>query len=209
MSPAAVTVPGPWDRRRATRSIGDTDKDRSACPFRIQHRRSANHTLRIVCPNGHLGFAPIKTGGFRIGCSCEPDLICADSGSCDVGPVPLGSATPSSPLQWQIGDLETILLASRHPGVPMIVGSAGDTGSNSRVDLFVGIIQDLAKKHRLALVRVGYFYSEVSKDALRPAHPWWRHDHGSRWKAAARSGHLGRDRARRRDGRDPPLHQAP
>ena len=58
-------------------------------PASIQYGRSANHTLRIVCPNGHLGFAPIKTGSFRIGCHCEPDLICADSGSCDVGPVPL------------------------------------------------------------------------------------------------------------------------
>jgi len=60
-----------------------------------------------------------------------------------------------------------MLLASRRLGVPMIVGSAGDTGSNSRVDLFVGIIQDLAEKHRLARFRVGYFYSEVSKDWLR------------------------------------------
>src|SRR5690242_7695554 len=136
-------------------------------PTSIQHGRSANHTLRIVCPNGHLGFAPIKTGSFRIGFFCEPDLICADSGSCDVGPVPLGADISSSPLQWQVDDLETMLLASRRLGVPMIVGSAGDTGTNSRVDLFVGIIRDLAEKHGLARFRVGYFYSEVGKDELR------------------------------------------
>jgi acyclic terpene utilization AtuA family protein len=136
-------------------------------PTSIQHGRSANHTLRIVCPNGHLGFAPIKTGSFRTGCHCEPDLICADSGSCDVGPVPLGADISSSPLQWQVDDLEEMLLASRRLGVPMIVGSAGDTGTNSRVDLFVCIIRDLAHKHRLARFHVGYFYSEVSKDALR------------------------------------------
>ena len=136
-------------------------------PVSIQYGRSANDTLRIVCPNGHLGFAPIKTGSFRIGCESEPDLICADSGSRDVGPVPLGADISSSPRRWQMDDLETMLLASRRLGVPMIVGSAGDTGSNSRVDLFVGIIQDLAEKHRLARFRVGYFYSEVSKDALR------------------------------------------
>jgi hypothetical protein len=127
----------------------------------------SGQSLRIVCPNGHLGFAPIKPGSFRIGCESEPDLICADSGSCDVGPGPLGSDTSSSPLQWQVDDLETMLLASRRLGVPMIVGSAGDTGANSRVDLFVGIIQDLARKHGLARFRLGYFYSEVSKDALR------------------------------------------
>ena len=136
-------------------------------PVSIQYGRSANDTLRTVCPNGHLGFAPIKTGSFRIGCESEPDLICADSGSCDVGPVPLGADISSSPRRWQMDDLETMLLASRRLGVPMIVGSAGDTGSNSRVDLFVGIIQDLAEKHRPARFRVGYFYSEVSKDALR------------------------------------------
>jgi Acyclic terpene utilisation family protein AtuA len=135
-------------------------------PASIQHGRSANHTLRIVCPNGHLGFAPIKTGSFRIGCRSEPDLICADSGSCDVGPVPLGADISSSPRQWQMDDLEEMLLASRRLGVPMIVGSAGDTGSNSGVDLFVGIIRDLARKHGLAMFRVGYFYSEVSNDAL-------------------------------------------
>jgi Acyclic terpene utilisation family protein AtuA len=135
-------------------------------PASIQHGCSANHTLRIVCPNGHLGFAPIKTGSFRIGCESEPDFICADSGSCDVGPVPLGTDTSSSPLQWQVDDLETMLLASRRLGVPMIVGSAGDTGTNSRVDLFVSTIQDLACKHGLARFRVGYFYSEVSKEAL-------------------------------------------
>ena len=135
-------------------------------PGSIQHKRSANHTLRVVCPNGHLGFAPIKAASFRIGCQSEPDLICADSGSCDVGPGPLGADISSSPLQWQTDDLETMLLASRRLGVPMIVGSAGDTGSNSRVDLFVGIIQELAEKHGLARCRVGYFYSEVGKDTL-------------------------------------------
>jgi hypothetical protein len=98
---------------------------------------------------------------------CEPDLICADSGSCDVGPVPLGADISSSPLQWQVDDLEEMLLGSRRLGVPMIVGSAGDTGTNSRVDLFVGIIRDLAKKHGLARFRIGYFYSEVEREALR------------------------------------------
>ena len=136
-------------------------------PVSIQYGRSANQTLRIVCPNGHLGFAPIQTGSFCTGCESEPDLICADSGSCDVGPGPLGADISSSPIQWQVDDLEQMLLASRRLGVPMIIGSAGDTGSNSRVDLFVGIICDLARKHGLPAFRVGYFYSEVSKQALR------------------------------------------
>jgi acyclic terpene utilization AtuA family protein len=127
----------------------------------IQHRRSANRTFRIVCPNGHLGFAPIKTGSFAIGVDSDPDAICADSGSCDIGPGPLATDTSSSPLAWQTHDLEAMLLAARRLGVPMIIGSAGDTGTDSRVDLFVRVIHDLARKHGLPRFRIGWFHSEV------------------------------------------------
>jgi hypothetical protein len=60
-----------------------------------------------------------------------------------------------------------MLLAARRLGAPMIIGSAGDTGSNSRVDLFVRIIRDIAETHGLKKFRVGYFYSEVGKEYLR------------------------------------------
>jgi len=124
-------------------------------------------SLRLLCPNGHLGFAPIKPGSFAIGCAAEPDAICADSGSCDVGPGPLGADNSSSPRQWQMQDLETMLLAARRLAVPMIIGSAGDTGSNSRVDLFVAMIREIAAKHRLPEFRLGYFHSEITKEDLR------------------------------------------
>ena len=124
-------------------------------------------SLRIICPNGHLGFAPLRVESFRIGVAARPDYIAADSGSDDVGPVPLGTDTSTSPLAWQMHDLEQMLLASRQLCVPMIIGSSGDTGSNSRVDLFVQIIKDLSAKHRLARFNVGHFYSEVDKDDLR------------------------------------------
>src|SRR5690242_6063092 len=98
----------------------------------IQQQRAAEPSLRLMCPNGHLGFAPIRTDSFRLGLECMPDLICADSGSNDIGPGPLGAHTSPSPLQWQVLDLEHMLLAARRLGLPMIIGSAGDTGSNSR-----------------------------------------------------------------------------
>ena len=125
------------------------------------------HSLRIICPNGHLGFAPIRVESFRLGVAAQPDCIAADSGSDDVGPVPLGTDTSTSPLAWQTHDLEHMLLAARELGVPMIIGSAGDTGANSRVDLFVKIIKDLAAKHALPRFKLGYFYSEVGREDLR------------------------------------------
>jgi Acyclic terpene utilisation family protein AtuA len=123
-------------------------------------------SLRIICPNGHLGFAPLRVESFKLGVAAAPDYVAADSGSDDVGPVPLGTDTSTSPLGWQTQDLEHMLLASRQLGVPMIIGSSGDTGSNSRVDLYVRIIKELAAKHSLRLFRIGYFYSEVDKDFL-------------------------------------------
>lgn len=124
-------------------------------------------SVKIICPNGHLGFAPSRPESFARGVATSPDFIAADSGSDDIGPGPLGSDTSTSPLAWQTHDLEMMLLAARKLNVPMIIGSAGDTGTNSRVDLFVKIIRELAKKHNLAPFKLGYFYSEVSKDFLR------------------------------------------
>ena len=51
---------------------------------------NAMESLRIICPNGHLGFAPTREESFRIGVAARPDYIAADSGSDDVGPIPLG-----------------------------------------------------------------------------------------------------------------------
>jgi len=124
-------------------------------------------TLRFLCPNGHLGFAPLKVPSFELGVATRPDFILADSGSDDIGPGPLGHDTSTAPVEWQTHDLEHMLLAARRLGVPMIIGSAGDTGSDSRVDLYVDIIRQLARKHALAPFRLGWFYSEVDKDYLR------------------------------------------
>src|SRR3954468_8173908 len=125
------------------------------------------HSFRVICPNGHLGFAPLRVESFRLGVAARPNCIAADSGSDDIGPIPLGTDTCTSPLAWQTYDLEQMLLASRELRVPMIIGSAGDTGSNSRVDLFVRVIQELAAKHKLGRFKLGYFYSEIDREDIR------------------------------------------
>jgi hypothetical protein len=122
--------------------------------------------LRIVCPNGHLGFAPTKEESFWLAAATKPDYYCADSGSDDIGAAALGSDRSVSMYKWQKHDLELMLLASREQGVPMIIGSAGDTGTNSRVDMYVQMIKDLAVEHKLPPFKIGYFYSEVDKSYL-------------------------------------------
>lgn len=123
--------------------------------------------LRVICPNGHLGFAPTKEDSFYIGAETKPDYYCCDSGSDDIGPGPLGNDDCISPRAWQKHDLELMLLAARQQGVPMIIGSSGDTGTNSRVDMYVEIIKEIAREHKLPPFKLVYFYSEVTKDYLR------------------------------------------
>lgn len=123
--------------------------------------------LKFLCPNGHLGFAPTKEESFYLGVKEKPDYILCDSGSDDIGPGPLGEDISTSPKAWQTHDLELMLVEARKLGVPMIVGSAGDTGTNSRVNLYIDIIKELAEKHKIPRFKLGYFYSEVDKEYLR------------------------------------------
>lgn len=127
----------------------------------------ANRGLRILCPNGHLGFAPSRRGSFDHGIEAAPDIVACDSGSCDIGPVPLGMDGTASPLAWQRHDVEMMLLGARPRGLPVIIGSAGDTGTDSRVDRFVALVQDIAREHGLPRFKLGYFYSEVSRETVR------------------------------------------
>ncbi|ARI76351.1 glutamate mutase [Halobacillus mangrovi] len=123
--------------------------------------------LRIVCPNGHLGFAPTKEESFKIAAATKPDYYCCDSGSDDIGATALGADRSVSMRKWQKHDLELMLLAAREQNVPMLVGSAGDSGSNSRVDLYIELIKEIAAEHNLPPFKIGYFYSEVDKEELK------------------------------------------
>ena len=172
----------------------------------IEHNRSANQTLRIVNPNGHLGFAPIKTGSFRIGLTCQPDMVAADLGSCDCGPGPLGSDTCASPFKWQKHDLEEMLTGARNLRVPMIIGSAGDTGTRQPRGYVCPDHQGSREAARHAAVQAGVFLfgrveGFVARGRLPPARrlrgwtdgpaltrrSWIRRSGWWRWPACIRS----------------------
>ncbi|MBM3521511.1 MAG: acyclic terpene utilization AtuA family protein [Alphaproteobacteria bacterium] len=121
----------------------------------------------ILCPTGHLSFTPLEKGSFLLGCAERPDYIIADAGSCDMGPRPLGADQHVSLEAWQRHDLEVMLVESRKLGVPMIIGSASDTGTDRGVDQFVRLIQEIAAEHKLAPFRVTSIYSEQSLDDLK------------------------------------------
>lgn len=124
------------------------------------------HRMTLLSPTGHLGFTPIEEGSFYAGVGRQPDALIADSGSCDIGPYPLGADSQHSPVDWQRHDLEIMLVEARRLSVPMIIGSAADTGTNRGVALFADLIADIANRHRLAPFRLALIQAEVTKDEL-------------------------------------------
>lgn len=122
--------------------------------------------MKILTPTGHLGYTPIQEESFTTGMARNPDAIIADSGSDDIGPYPLGADVRHSPRDWQVHDLELMLLAARRLKVPMIVGSASDTGTDRGVNEFVETLRDLARKHRLEPFKLAAIYSEQQPEDL-------------------------------------------
>ncbi len=124
-------------------------------------------TTKIIVPSGHLGTMPFSPESFRAGVEQKPDFIIADSGSCDIGPYPLGADIPPSSEEFQRQDLERMLIAAAELGVPMIVGSASDTGSDRGVDQYIRLIREIAAEHRLAPFKLAAIYSEMPMAQLR------------------------------------------
>lgn len=122
--------------------------------------------VSILCPTGHLGFTPLEKDSFLAGCELKPDFVIADSGSCDIGPYPLGADGQASPAAWQRHDLEIMLTAARRLGVPMIVGSASDTGTDRGVDQFSALIREIAAQHGLAPFRMATIHAEQTREAM-------------------------------------------
>ena len=158
-------------------------------------------SLRIICPNGHLGFAPTREESFRLGVAARPDCIAADSGSDDVGPIPLGSDTSTSPLAWQTHDLELMLLASRELRVPMIIGSSGDTGAEQpRRPVRADHPRARGASIGCAPFKLGYFYSEVDRELVRRRMRAGETVDGTRRPRGPHRIRARRHRAHRRDG---------
>ena len=121
--------------------------------------------FNIVISTGHLGTAPSKSESFRAAMETGPDVVVADAGSSDPGPVYLGEDIGFGLFVRE--ELELFLKASRKRKIPFVLGSAGDAGTNLGVDSFVEIIKELAIEHNIPKFKVGYFYSEVPRDFIK------------------------------------------
>lgn len=123
-------------------------------------------SLSVLVSTGNLGDNIIEKKSFHEGLKRHIDYFAADAGTADAGPTFLGADVAHNPIEWEIHDLELLLLASRERNVPMIIGSCSTTGTDRGVDLYANIIRNLARKHEIKPFKMALIYSQLSKEIL-------------------------------------------
>ena len=129
---------------------------------------------KILVPTGMLG------GGFSArsidrGIELGAHAIAVDGGSTDSGPAYLGRSMPKMPAEAIAADLRVLLTRAIPVGIPVIVGSAGTSGTDSGVDWVAGIVETIAAEEGLT-VRIARIYSELDVATIHRLHDEGRVD---------------------------------
>lgn len=123
--------------------------------------------LRVLVPNGMLGYGfPLED--FERGMQRKPHGIVVDAGSTDSGPQKLALGEMTCPESAYYKELSVLVPAAKQAGIPLIVSSAGGDGTNQHVDLFVEIVEQIAKEKNLSL-KVAKIYSDIPKNEIQTA----------------------------------------
>lgn len=122
---------------------------------------------KVLVPAGMLG-AGFTVESIEQGIALGADAIAIDGGSTDSGPYYLGSASPKMPPEAIAADLRLMMVHGAAAGIPVIVGSAGTSGTDTGVDWVAGIAEQIAAEEGLT-PRIARIYSELRTDVLSDA----------------------------------------
>jgi hypothetical protein len=123
--------------------------------------------MRILSPTAILGYGfPVES--FERGMAKEPDVIAVDAGSTDPGPAYLGAGSSFVGRDAVKRDLEILLTEGTKHGVPVIIGTAGGSGSRVHVDRCLGILEEIARDNGMQ-ARVAVIYSDVGRETVEAA----------------------------------------
>lgn len=123
--------------------------------------------ITVLAPTGTLGYG-FGTAAFERGMSLNPGVIAVDAGSTDPGPHYLGSGETLVSRLCMKRELTQLILAGCKAKIPVIVGSAGGSGSRAHVDWTVAIVREIAREHGLH-PRLAWIYADIPFDRVRAA----------------------------------------
>ena len=97
--------------------------------------------ITVLTPTGTLGYG-FGADALTRGMTLKPDVIAVDAGSTDPGPHYLGSGDTLVSRFSMKRELTELIRAGRQTGIPVIVGSAGGSGSKAHVDWTTEIVRE-------------------------------------------------------------------
>jgi len=121
-------------------------------------------SLQMMATTGLLGYG-FSEDAFRHGMGMDLDFIAADGGSMDPGPHYLGAGVPFVSRKSLKRDIGLMLEGALEKGIPMLIGSAGGSGSSPQVDLVREVVEEIAAERdyhfKMAVIK-----ADQSKDYL-------------------------------------------
>lgn len=120
---------------------------------------------KILVPAGMLG-AGFTAEALDRGIELGAEAIAIDGGSTDSGPAYLGRAIAKMPSAAITADLRLMMVKGAAAGIPVIVGSAGTSGTDTGVDWVASLAETIAVEEGLS-IRLARIYSEQDRDDLR------------------------------------------
>lgn len=123
--------------------------------------------ITVLAPTGTLGYG-FGAEALARGMSLNPSVIAVDAGSTDPGPHYLGSGQPLVSRLSMKRELTQLIEAGRQAKIPVIVGSAGGSGSRTHVDWTVAIVREIARERGLNF-KLAWIYADIPFDRVRTA----------------------------------------
>lgn len=118
-----------------------------------------NKTFKVLAPTAILGYG-FPDDAFRAGMDMQPDLVAVDGGSVDPGPYYLGSGKSFTDKASVKRDLRRILVSAIPKHVPVVVGTAGGSGSRSHLEWCRDIVTEIAEENSLCF-KLGIIYADI------------------------------------------------
>lgn len=122
---------------------------------------------KVLVPTGMLG-AGFTAESIDRGIARGAHAIAVDGGSTDSGPAYLGAAMPKMPAEAITADLRLMITRAAAAGIPVIVGSAGTSGTDVGVDWVADLVEAIAVEEGLTL-QLARIYTEQPPDRVRAA----------------------------------------
>lgn len=121
--------------------------------------------VKIIAPCGILGYGyPIKS--FMNGVKEGVDAIIVDAGSTDAGPHKLGAGVSIVSRLAVKKDLTPMIVEGKKLGIPVIIGSAGGTGTKNQVLWTLEIINEILFENNIQ-VKIATIYSDFEKEYIK------------------------------------------